>query len=120
MVTEVTISVLVNELRGLQWKHSVFQQSSIMVWRDAVKRWFITSGELGLGWHWCQVCGVRSCFCVFVYWGLSGGCKPRQLVCACVHVLVHGVEDYSVRECQYICSACALKNHQKILISPEA
>lgn len=63
---------------------------------------------------------VRSCFCVFVYWGLSGGCKPRQLVCACVHVLVHGVEDYSVRECQYICSACALKNHQKILISPEA
>lgn len=66
MVTEVTISVLVNELRALTWKHRGFQQYSIMVWRDAVKRRFITSGELGLSWHPCQVCGIRSGICVFV------------------------------------------------------
>lgn len=79
MVTEVTIGVLVNELRGLKWKHRGFQQSSIMVWRDAVKRRFITSGELGLSWHLCQVCGIRSCICVFVYVGCQVDGCPGSL-----------------------------------------
>lgn len=90
VVTEVTISVLVNELRGLKLKHKGFQHSSIMVWRDAVKRQFITSGELGPSWHPCQVCGIRSCICVFVY--VYGGFQVdecpdslwQSVLCVCV------------------------------------
>lgn len=82
-------SVLVNELRGLKRKHRGFQQSSIKVSRDAVKRQFITSGGLGLSWHPCQVCGKRSVFvcesqCGSVWvWGEPGGCMPRQCFSLC-------------------------------------
>lgn len=55
MATEVT-SVIVNELRGVKPKHRGFEHCSVVVWKDTVKRWFITSGELGLSWHPCQVC----------------------------------------------------------------
>lgn len=55
VVTQVT-SVIINELRGFKLKHRGFEQSSMVVWKDTVKRWFITSGELGLSWHPCQVC----------------------------------------------------------------
>lgn len=94
LVTDVKISVLVNELRGLKWGTGAFSSLLSWFWRDTVKRQFITSGELGLSWHPCQECGGMEMHLpvfVCVSW-LPGGWMPRQLqgvwVSACGFLLM--------------------------------
>lgn len=57
-VTEVRITVTLNEMRGWKRRLRGFDHFSVMVWGHVAKRHFITSGELGLSLYPCQVGGV--------------------------------------------------------------